>query len=262
MTYKEVFDTVLRDYIMKNYKVYDRFIFDHLFRNLLREGYDHEEAKEMIINNCALSTLVLQERIHNDYYYKISVEDKISEDLIQLAYEIAKKIGFFKRKDYHQFLKYLTEREIKFSQNYNYKQIDSAIICSQHYWGIRFRNELRKKNTIYGKLKIALGYDIKSVPDKWDRLYNVDFYIKIGDNYIGLQIKPVNKGIQLPQIYKEKKLQESTHQKFESEFGGKVFYVFSTKINDKKVIVNSEVIDEIRKEINRLEQINSKDKRP
>lgn len=43
-----------------------------------------------------------------------------------------------------------------------------------------------------------------------------------------------------------------THKKFEDKFGGKVFYVFSTKANGKKVIVNTEVIEEIQEEIERL----------
>lgn len=69
-----------------------------------------------------------------------------------------------------------------------------------------------------------------------------------------MQIKPVNQGIQLSQIFKEKGLHQKTHEKFESEFGGKVFYIFSSKANGKKVIMNPEVIEEIRIEINRLEQ--------
>lgn len=108
--------------------------------------------------------------------------------------------------------------------------------------------------TIYGQLEQELGYKIEPAPDKWDRLYNVDFFIKIKEKYIGIQIKPVNQGIQLPQIFKEKELQQKTHKKFTSEFGGKVFYVYSSKANGKKVIMNPEVIEEIRAEINRLEQ--------
>ena len=43
------------------------------------------------------------------------------------------------------------------------------------------------------------------------------------------------------------------HQKFESEFGGKVFFVYSTKSTaGKKKIYNIEVIDQIRGEIQRL----------
>jgi hypothetical protein len=69
-----------------------------------------------------------------------------------------------------------------------------------------------------------------------------------------LQIKPVStqSGIQIPEIYKEKALQEKTHKKFSEQYGGKIFYIYSTKINVKKEIVNKEVIDEIQEEIERL----------
>ena len=77
----------------------------------------------------------------------------------------------------------------------------------------------------------------------------MDFFIKIGEKYIGLQIKPVNSGIQLPEIHKEYALQAETHKKFSAKFGGKVFYIFSEKVNRKKVIVNKDVINEIQKEI-------------
>lgn len=117
-----------------------------------------------------------------------------------------------------------------------------------------FDGYMTEIKTIYGQLERELGYKIEPASDKWDRLYNVDFFIKINNKFIGLQIKPVNQGIQLSQIFKEKGLQQKTHEKFENEFGGKVFYIFSSKDNGKKVIMNSEVIDEIRTEINRLEQ--------
>ena len=106
--------------------------------------------------------------------------------------------------------------------------------------------------TIYGQLQNILGVKIESAPDEWDRLFNVDFYIKIDEKYIGLQIKPVNTGIQLPVIHKEYALQLETHNKFTTKFGGKVFYIFSEKVNGKKEIANKEVINEIQKEINRL----------
>ena len=111
--------------------------------------------------------------------------------------------------------------------------------------------------TIYGQLEHELGYKIEPAPDKWDRLFNVDFFIRIKESYIGLQIKPVNQGIQLSQIFKEKNLQQKSHEKFESEFGGKVFYIYSSKSNGKKVIMNPEVIEEIRSEISRLENFYS-----
>jgi hypothetical protein len=108
-------------------------------------------------------------------------------------------------------------------------------------------------HTIYGQLEEALGIKIESAPDKWDRLYNVDFFIRIIDKYIGIQIKPINKGIQLAEIFKEYAIQERTHKSFSKKFGGKVFYVFSAKEDNKKIIQNEEVIDEIRLEIERLQ---------
>ena len=99
-----------------------------------------------------------------------------------------------------------------------------------------------------------LNIKIDPASDKWDRLFNVDFYIKINDKYIGLQIKPINDTAQIPQIFKERNIQEKTHQKFTDKFGGKVFYIFSIKEKNKKVIQNIEVVKEILEEIERLKK--------
>lgn len=117
-----------------------------------------------------------------------------------------------------------------------------------------FDGYMTEIKTIYGQLEHELGYKIEPATDMWDRLYNVDFFIKINKKFIGLQIKPVNQGIQLAQIFKERGLQQKTHEKFEKEFGGKVFYIFSSEDNGKKKIMNPEVVEEIRIEIDRLEQ--------
>ncbi len=106
--------------------------------------------------------------------------------------------------------------------------------------------------TIYGQLQQILNIPIEPAPDKWDRLYNVDFYIEINKKFIGLQIKPVKSGLQITEIFKEYKIQAKTHEKFTKRFGGKVFYLFSEKNGNKKEIANQEVIDEIRQEIERL----------
>ena len=66
-----------------------------------------------------------------------------------------------------------------------------------------------------------------------------------------MQIKPVSNN-QMPQIFKERALQEKTHERFTREYGGRVFFVFSGKVNDRKVIENLEVVDEIKAEMNRL----------
>jgi len=106
--------------------------------------------------------------------------------------------------------------------------------------------------TVYGQLQGLLGVQIEAAPDEWDRLFNVDFFIKMGDRYIGLQIKPASGVSHIPEIFKERNQQSATHQKFSERYGGKVFYVVSVKEGRNKTIHNKEVVDEIRAEIKRL----------
>ena len=87
-------DEFLPDYIKENYEVYDRFTFDYLFKRLLSDGYDHEEAKDIILYNCALSTLVMQERIDNGYYREISPSDSVAPDLLDILHEELMKVTF------------------------------------------------------------------------------------------------------------------------------------------------------------------------
>lgn len=109
--------------------------------------------------------------------------------------------------------------------------------------------------TIYGQLEQILGVKIQPAPDEWDRLFAVDFFIKINEKYIGLQIKPAGGVSYIPQIFKEHAIQETTHKKFTEKYGGKVFYVISIKEGDKKKIHNTDIVDEIKKEIERLKRV-------
>jgi hypothetical protein len=72
------------DYVKENYEVFDRFTFDYLFKKLLADGYDNEQAKDIILFNCALSPLVMQERLDNGYYQKMNADDDIAPDLLEL----------------------------------------------------------------------------------------------------------------------------------------------------------------------------------
>ncbi len=108
---------------------------------------------------------------------------------------------------------------------------------------------VREIKTIYGQLQEMVNEKIEPAPDEWDRLFNVDFFIKINGKHIGLQIKPVSNVASIPEIYKEKGIQLESHEKFRKKYGGRVFYLFSCKDGNKKVIVNTEVVDEIKKEI-------------
>ncbi|MBS3907965.1 MAG: MjaI family restriction endonuclease [Syntrophaceae bacterium] len=117
-----------------------------------------------------------------------------------------------------------------------------------------FDGYMTEIKTIYGQLEKELQVKIEPAPDEWDRLFNVDFFIRIKDSYVGIQIKPVNQGIQLSQIFKEKELQLKTHEKFTKQYGGKVFYIFSFKVGERKEIRNKEIIAEIEQEIERLKK--------
>ncbi len=120
------------------------------------------------------------------------------------------------------------------------------LVLNRTYEG--YRSEI---DTVYGQLEGCLDVKIDPAPDEWDRTYNVDFYIQVGEKYIGLQIKPISSGLALDQ-YQWDKMHEVNHKKFEKRFGGKVFFIYSTKSGNKKKIFNTEVIEEIRGEIARL----------
>jgi hypothetical protein len=107
--------------------------------------------------------------------------------------------------------------------------------------------------TIYGQLQKILGVKIEPAPDEWDRLYNVDFFIKVGDKYIGLQVCPAGYPY-ITEIIRELEIAKVTHEKFTKKYGGKVFYVLSIEENKKKIIYNKEVIQEIKEEISRLSE--------
>ena len=116
-----------------------------------------------------------------------------------------------------------------------------------------FDGYMTEIKTVYGKLEADLGVKIEAASDEWDRLYNVDFYIKIRDKFIGLQIKPVSNVAHIPVIYQQKGIQLETHSRFTREFGGKVFYIYSIKNGNTKVIANAGIIDDIKSEIASLE---------
>lgn len=112
----------------------------------------------------------------------------------------------------------------------------------------------REIKTIYSQLQDRLGVSIKPAPDEWDRHFNVDFYIEVKGQYIGIQIKPVSNVSHISEIYKERGLQHKSHQAFTEKFGGGVFYIYSCKNGSSKIIVNEEIIPEITKEIERLKE--------
>ena len=121
------------------------------------------------------------------------------------------------------------------------------LVLNRTYEG--YKSEI---DTIYGQLESILNVKIEPASDKWDRSYNIDFYIQVNQKYIGLQIKPISSGQSLNQ-YQWIEMHRINHERFTAEFGGRVFFIFSVKsTGKKKKIHNIEVVDEIIEEIKRL----------
>jgi len=180
-----------------------------------------------LIRKCSPKTL--QE--WRDYYYK-KVYSK--EHLEELGRKLYIKISEVCQAE----IESITEEDcINFINN---------LVINRTFDG--YQSEIQ---TIYGQLQQALGVKIEPAPDEWDRGYNVDFFIKVNDKYIGLQIKPAGYAY-ITQIINELKFQAETHKKFTEKYGGKVFYIISVKEGKKKVIHNPEVIEEIKEEMKRL----------
>ncbi|MDF2956303.1 MAG: hypothetical protein OD815_001919 [Candidatus Alkanophagales archaeon MCA70_species_2] len=118
-----------------------------------------------------------------------------------------------------------------------------------------YKGYVTEKQTIYGQLQDILGAKIRPAPDEWDRLYNVDFYIKVGDKYIGIQIKPTTFEHAPEYERKWRDAYRNSHEKFARNFGGKVFIILSVEKERKKEIFNTEVIEQIKREIERLQSV-------
>jgi hypothetical protein len=115
-----------------------------------------------------------------------------------------------------------------------------------------FEGYVTEKKTIYEQLAKMLGVKILPAPDEWDRRYNVDFYIPVGNKAVGIQVKPITYQ-QAPEAHKWHEWMERSHARFQQEQGGKVFVVFSiTEKGGRKRIWNEEVVEAIREELGRL----------
>jgi glutamate synthase domain-containing protein 1 len=81
-------------YLERYSQCWDRFTFDSVFRYLLRHDYDHEGAMDMMIAFCSFSGITWQERIHNKYYRKINLSERMSPDLkVLMGEELIRRLN-------------------------------------------------------------------------------------------------------------------------------------------------------------------------
>lgn len=87
-----------------------------------------------------------------------------------------------------------------------------------------------------------------------DCITDVDYIGKVGEKAFGIQIKPITANSNFGN-YNISERMSNTFKTFEEDYGGKVFIVFSTRIGNRKDIVNKDIIDEIKLEIERLKKL-------
>jgi hypothetical protein len=90
---------------------------------------------------------------------------------------------------------------------------------------------------------------VESEPEL-DHAGDIDYLGYVGKKAFGIQIKPVTAKANFGN-YSPSERMKASFREFEQKYGGKVFIIFS--IDDE--IKNTEVIEEIQKEIERLQQL-------
>lgn len=113
-----------------------------------------------------------------------------------------------------------------------------------------FDGFLREKSVINdGLAKIFPNIIFEESDSELDHAGDIDYVAKVGDSAFGIQIKPVTAQANFGN-YSPTERMKNSFAEFEEQYGGKVFIVFSFDGE----IGNKEVIDQIRKEINRLKK--------
>jgi hypothetical protein len=107
---------------------------------------------------------------------------------------------------------------------------------------------LREKSVINdGLAKLFPELTFEETDPELDHAGDIDYIAKIGNKAIGIQIKPITAKANFGS-YSLTERMKASFADFTEKFGGKVFVVFSLD----KEIANKDVIEEIRKEIERL----------
>ena len=110
---------------------------------------------------------------------------------------------------------------------------------------------LREKSVINdGWAKLFPELTFEETDPELDHAGDIDYIAKIGDKAIGIQIKPITAKANFGS-YSLTERMKASFADFTEKFGGKVFIVFSLD----KEIANKDVVEEIRKEIEKLKKI-------
>jgi hypothetical protein len=114
---------------------------------------------------------------------------------------------------------------------------------------------LLEKSVINDNLaKLFPDVEFEESDSDLDHSGDIDYVGKVGEYAFGIQIKPTTARSNFGN-YSISDRMSANFEEFEEEYGGKVFIIFSAKVGNKKEILNKEVIEEIKKEIERLKKL-------
>lgn len=115
-----------------------------------------------------------------------------------------------------------------------------------------FDGFLTEKSVIYDDLaKEFPDIIFEESDEELDHAGDIDYLGRVGDKAFGIQIKPITNQANFGSYSPTQRMRNSFDM-FQEQYGGKVFVIFSSKVNNKKIIQNTEIIDDIRNEIEQL----------
>lgn len=102
-----------------------------------------------------------------------------------------------------------------------------------------------------GLAKAFPEVEFEESDEELDHAGDIDYIGKVNGKAFGIQIKPITANSNFGN-YNISERMSNSFKAFEEKFSGKVFVVFSSRVGNKKDIVNKEIIEQIKLEIERL----------
>lgn len=196
-----------------------------------------------LIRDCQPSSLEQWEKWYFEKAYTATRDPNKStkvtrESLVELGERLYNKIHEFVIPEWEEAFRLLTLQDCI---DYVYN-----VTINRTYDGY-----VREKSVVNDNLAKRFKNVIFEESDpELDHAGDIDYVAKVGRFQFGIQIKPVTANANFGG-YSLSDRMKSSFEDFTEKYGGKVFIVYS----QKEVIANTEVIDEIEKEIERLKSM-------
>lgn len=193
-----------------------------------------------LIRECQPNTFEEWESWYFDNAYTATKQPQklTKETLVELGERLYAKITAFVIPEWEEAFKTLTLQDCI---DYIYN-----LTINRTYDGY-----IREKSVVNdGLAKIFPNVVFEESDPELDHAGDIDYVAKVGDKAFGIQVKPVTANANFGG-YSLSERMKASFQSFTEQYGGKVFIVYSLKGE----IENKDVVKEIEKEINRLQNL-------